>query len=85
MAALPHAVMGIIVLLGGQLADYLRSHKIFSTTTVRKLFNCGGISFDSIKKKVRKEQSKKCHKIKNSIKLSTEALFGIKLPINCTF
>uniref|UniRef100_A0A0N4VK47 MFS domain-containing protein n=1 Tax=Enterobius vermicularis TaxID=51028 RepID=A0A0N4VK47_ENTVE len=42
LAALPHAVMGIIVLLGGQLADYLRSHKIFSTTTVRKLFNCGG-------------------------------------------
>uniref|UniRef100_A0A0N5B0U0 MFS domain-containing protein n=1 Tax=Syphacia muris TaxID=451379 RepID=A0A0N5B0U0_9BILA len=42
LAAVPHAVMGIIVLLGGQLADYLRSHQIFTTTTVRKLFNCGG-------------------------------------------
>lgn len=42
LAALPHAVMGIVVLLGGQLADYLRSHRIFTTTTVRKLFNCGG-------------------------------------------
>uniref|UniRef100_A0A0K0DTI7 MFS domain-containing protein n=2 Tax=Strongyloides stercoralis TaxID=6248 RepID=A0A0K0DTI7_STRER len=42
IAALPHAVMGIVVLLGGQLADYLRSHKILSTTAVRKIFNCGG-------------------------------------------
>ncbi|VDK34311.1 unnamed protein product, partial [Anisakis simplex] len=42
LAALPHAVMGIVVLCGGQLADYLRSHKILSTTMVRKLFNCGG-------------------------------------------
>uniref|UniRef100_A0A0M3IKK3 MFS domain-containing protein n=1 Tax=Ascaris lumbricoides TaxID=6252 RepID=A0A0M3IKK3_ASCLU len=42
LAALPHAVMGIVVLVGGQMADYLRSHKILSTTMVRKLFNCGG-------------------------------------------
>lgn len=42
LAALPHAVMGIVVLFGGQLADYLRSNKILSTTAVRKLFNCGG-------------------------------------------
>uniref|UniRef100_A0A183URE4 Vesicular glutamate transporter eat-4 n=1 Tax=Toxocara canis TaxID=6265 RepID=A0A183URE4_TOXCA len=42
LAALPHAVMGIVVLGGGQLADYLRSHKILSTTAVRKIFNCGG-------------------------------------------
>lgn len=34
--------MGIMVLIGGQLADYLRSHKILSTTAVRKIFNCGG-------------------------------------------
>uniref|UniRef100_A0AC35UDZ1 MFS domain-containing protein n=1 Tax=Rhabditophanes sp. KR3021 TaxID=114890 RepID=A0AC35UDZ1_9BILA len=42
LAALPHAVMGVVVLLGGQLADYLRSNKILSTTAVRKIFNCGG-------------------------------------------
>ncbi|VDK61378.1 unnamed protein product [Gongylonema pulchrum] len=42
IAAMPHAVMGIVVLVGGQIADYLRSHKILSTTAVRKLFNCGG-------------------------------------------
>ncbi|KAH7731376.1 CBN-EAT-4 protein [Aphelenchoides avenae] len=42
LAAMPHAVMGVVVLLGGQLADYLRSNKILSTTSVRKIFNCGG-------------------------------------------
>uniref|UniRef100_A0A8R1ID49 Major facilitator superfamily (MFS) profile domain-containing protein n=1 Tax=Caenorhabditis japonica TaxID=281687 RepID=A0A8R1ID49_CAEJA len=42
LAAIPHLVMGCIVLLGGQLADYLRSNKILSTTAVRKIFNCGG-------------------------------------------
>lgn len=42
IAALPHAVMGIVVLFGGRLADYLRSNKILSTTSVRKIFNCGG-------------------------------------------
>ncbi|KAI6188437.1 putative vesicular glutamate transporter eat-4 [Aphelenchoides besseyi] len=41
-AALPHAVMGIIVVAGGQLADNLRSSGRMSTTTVRKVFNCGG-------------------------------------------
>lgn len=34
--------MGVMVLFGGQLADYLRSNKILSTTAVRKIFNCGG-------------------------------------------
>lgn len=42
MSALPHLVMTIIVPLGGQLADYLRTHNIMSTTTVRKIMNCGG-------------------------------------------
>lgn len=42
-AALPHAVMGIIVVVGGQFADYLRASGRMSTTTVRKVFNCGGI------------------------------------------
>ncbi|KAJ1367385.1 hypothetical protein KIN20_028285 [Parelaphostrongylus tenuis] len=41
LAALPHAVMGLVVLVGGQLADFLRSNKYLSTTAVRKLFNCG--------------------------------------------
>lgn len=42
VSALPHLVMTIIVPLGGQLADYLRSHNLMSTTNVRKLMNCGG-------------------------------------------
>lgn len=44
LSALPHLVMTIIVPLGGQLADYLRTHNIMSTTTVRKIMNCGGES-----------------------------------------
>lgn len=42
VSALPHLVMTIIVPLGGQLADYLRSNNIMSTTMVRKIMNCGG-------------------------------------------
>lgn len=42
LSALPHLVMTIIVPIGGQLADYLRSRNILSTTTVRKIMNCGG-------------------------------------------
>lgn len=41
-AAFPHAVMATIVLIGGRIADYLRSNNIMSTTNVRKLMNCGG-------------------------------------------
>ncbi|VDN50653.1 unnamed protein product [Dracunculus medinensis] len=48
IAAVPHAVMGIFVLIGGQMADYLRSHKILSTTNVRKLFNCGGFGGEAL-------------------------------------
>uniref|UniRef100_A0A8R1U2V8 MFS domain-containing protein n=1 Tax=Onchocerca volvulus TaxID=6282 RepID=A0A8R1U2V8_ONCVO len=48
IAALPHAVMGLAVLGGGQLADYLRSHQILSTTAVRKLFNCGGFGGEAV-------------------------------------
>uniref|UniRef100_A0A915E603 Vesicular glutamate transporter n=1 Tax=Ditylenchus dipsaci TaxID=166011 RepID=A0A915E603_9BILA len=48
IAALPHAVMGVVVLLGGRLADYLRSNKILSTTAVRKIFNCGGFGCEAI-------------------------------------
>lgn len=42
LSAVPHLVMTIIVPIGGQLADYLRSNKIMSTTNVRKIMNCGG-------------------------------------------
>ena len=42
VSALPHLVMTIIVPLGGQLADYLRSNNLMSTTMVRKIMNCGG-------------------------------------------
>lgn len=48
VSALPHLVMTIIVPIGGQLADYLRSHNLMSTTNVRKLMNCGG---ESVKEK----------------------------------
>ncbi|MFT7798099.1 vesicular glutamate transporter 1-like isoform X2 [Arapaima gigas] len=47
LSALPHLVMTIIVPIGGQLADYLRSHKIMSTTNVRKLMNCGGFGMEA--------------------------------------
>ncbi|CAI5659252.1 unnamed protein product [Oreochromis niloticus] len=43
VSALPHLVMTIIVPIGGQIADYLRSNHIMTTTNVRKLMNCGGI------------------------------------------
>lgn len=42
MSAVPHMVMTIVVPIGGQLADYLRSRKILTTTAVRKIMNCGG-------------------------------------------
>uniref|UniRef100_A0A914DXN0 Major facilitator superfamily (MFS) profile domain-containing protein n=1 Tax=Acrobeloides nanus TaxID=290746 RepID=A0A914DXN0_9BILA len=48
IAALPHAVMGIVVLFGGQLADFLRSNRILSTTAVRKIFNCGGFGGEAL-------------------------------------
>ncbi|XP_071809541.1 vesicular glutamate transporter 1-like isoform X2 [Asterias amurensis] len=48
VSALPHLVMAIIVPLGGQLADFLRRNQLMSTTTVRKLFNCGGFGGEAI-------------------------------------
>ena len=42
MSALPHLVMTLVVPFGGQLADFLRRRHILSTTSVRKIFNCGG-------------------------------------------
>lgn len=43
LSALPHLVMAIIVPIGGQIADFLRTRGILSTTVVRKVFNCGGM------------------------------------------
>eukprot|EP00070_Physeter_catodon_P001721 XP_007103426.1 vesicular glutamate transporter 3 isoform X2 [Physeter catodon] len=47
LSALPHMVMTIIVPIGGQLADYLRSRKILTTTAVRKIMNCGGFGMEA--------------------------------------
>uniref|UniRef100_A0A8C7YYV3 Solute carrier family 17 member 6b n=1 Tax=Oryzias sinensis TaxID=183150 RepID=A0A8C7YYV3_9TELE len=47
LSALPHLVMTIIVPLGGQLADHLRSKNILTTTTVRKIMNCGGFGMEA--------------------------------------
>ncbi|KAI1883867.1 hypothetical protein AGOR_G00236450 [Albula goreensis] len=47
LSAVPHMVMTIVVPIGGQLADFLRSHKILSTTTVRKIMNCGGFGMEA--------------------------------------
>lgn len=45
LSALPHLVMTIIVPIGGQIADYLRSKNLMSTTNVRKIMNCGGVCY----------------------------------------
>ncbi|XP_048014254.1 vesicular glutamate transporter 2.2 [Megalobrama amblycephala] len=47
LSALPHLVMTIIVPIGGQLADFLRSKNILTTTTVRKIMNCGGFGMEA--------------------------------------
>ncbi|KAM4036484.1 vesicular glutamate transporter 3 [Anomaloglossus baeobatrachus] len=47
LSAVPHMVMTIIVPFGGQLADFLRSRQILSTTTVRKIMNCGGFGMEA--------------------------------------
>uniref|UniRef100_A0A8C0G0G8 Vesicular glutamate transporter 1 n=1 Tax=Chelonoidis abingdonii TaxID=106734 RepID=A0A8C0G0G8_CHEAB len=47
LSALPHLVMTIIVPIGGQIADFLRSRRIMSTTNVRKMMNCGGFGMEA--------------------------------------
>ncbi|CAL1595663.1 unnamed protein product [Knipowitschia caucasica] len=47
LSAVPHLVMTIVVPIGGQLADYLRTNKIMSTTNVRKIMNCGGFGMEA--------------------------------------
>lgn len=46
IGALPHILMTIMVPFGGYLADYMRKGGKYSTTTVRKLFNCGGFGVE---------------------------------------
>uniref|UniRef100_A0A5F9DHY2 Solute carrier family 17 member 8 n=1 Tax=Oryctolagus cuniculus TaxID=9986 RepID=A0A5F9DHY2_RABIT len=48
LSAVPHMVMTIVVPIGGQLADYLRSRKILTTTAVRKIMNCGGFNVNHL-------------------------------------
>nr|XP_056719998.1 vesicular glutamate transporter 1 [Euleptes europaea] len=47
LSALPHLVMTIIVPIGGQIADFLRSRRIMTTTNVRKMMNCGGFGMEA--------------------------------------
>ncbi|XP_033928242.1 vesicular glutamate transporter 1, partial [Melopsittacus undulatus] len=47
LSALPHLVMTIVVPIGGQVADFLRSRGIMSTTNVRKMMNCGGFGMEA--------------------------------------
>ncbi|NWV08516.1 VGLU2 protein, partial [Ptilonorhynchus violaceus] len=47
LSAVPHLVMTIIVPIGGQIADFLRSRQILSTTNVRKIMNCGGFGMEA--------------------------------------
>ncbi|CAF4376319.1 unnamed protein product, partial [Rotaria sp. Silwood2] len=47
LAALPHLTMSCIVPFAGKLADYLRTNYL-STTTVRKIMNCGGFGLEAV-------------------------------------
>lgn len=48
VGALPHLLMTTIVPLGGLLADNIRKKGILTTTSVRKLFNCGGFGLEAL-------------------------------------
>nr|AWJ68268.1 putative vesicular glutamate transporter [Hirudo verbana] len=48
LSALPHLVMTIVVPIGGHMADTLRRRKLLSTTSVRKIFNCGGFGMEAL-------------------------------------
>ena len=45
---LPHILMTIIVPLTGLLADLLRMKQVLKTTTVRKIFGCGGFGGEAV-------------------------------------
>jgi len=48
LGALPHLLMTMIVPLGGHFADTFRSTNRFTTTQVRKIFNCGGFGMEAL-------------------------------------
>ncbi|XP_022237814.1 vesicular glutamate transporter 1-like [Limulus polyphemus] len=48
LGALPHLLMTIVVPIGGQLADHLRRREYLTTTSVRKIFNCGGFGLEAV-------------------------------------
>ncbi|KAG7199642.1 hypothetical protein KM043_014236 [Ampulex compressa] len=48
LSALPYLAMSIVIMASGQLADYLRSNRILTTTQVRKIFTCGAFLFQTI-------------------------------------
>ncbi|EJW86821.1 hypothetical protein WUBG_02267 [Wuchereria bancrofti] len=48
ISSLPHALMSVVVLASGQMADYLRSTGKMSTQTVRKLFNTLGFGGEAL-------------------------------------
>ncbi|CAH1266855.1 SLC17A5 [Branchiostoma lanceolatum] len=40
LSAVPYLCIWLVIISGGQLADFLRENKFLSTTAVRKVFNC---------------------------------------------
>ena len=47
-ASLPYILSSVLLLSAGQLADYLRSKKILTTTQVRKSFTCTSFICQSV-------------------------------------
>ena len=47
-ASLPYILASVLMLIAGQLADYLRSRKILTTTQVRKSYTCTAFVCQSI-------------------------------------
>ncbi|XP_066268922.1 sialin-like [Branchiostoma lanceolatum] len=43
LSAVPYLCIWLVIISGGQLADFLRENKFLSTTAVRKVFNCFGL------------------------------------------
>ncbi|XP_025419440.1 vesicular glutamate transporter 1-like isoform X2 [Sipha flava] len=48
LSALPYLVMSIILQFSGFFVDWLREHDVFTTTQVRKIFNCGAFVSQTI-------------------------------------
>ncbi|ELT91388.1 hypothetical protein CAPTEDRAFT_21080 [Capitella teleta] len=47
-AAAPYLVMAIMIQIGGQIADAIRSRNLLSTTATRKTFNCTAFLFQTL-------------------------------------